>query len=342
MKTFATIAISALLMQGLPVAQGADPVTTQTTTSEVTVTTVPSAETKALLLDNQQRDRLAEIEAALRIKSEADAQTVVDSILSNAHAATLISESKERTRIRAEEAGRTQMARDESIAFLSQRLRGGETVVQVPESFQSRVVVQDPATGTGNVRVSQPHYYQDNTRVVTYRTMQDIPPVLIASSRMNRVSIKKVAEIPYASELAAVERRPVEFIQPEAYAVTYSVDPSSQVSRDDILFAQGSTAFADAYSYDLVVDLAIAINSPGLANDRFVIEGHASAEGDYAENLALSQARAERIVREMISCGVSTSRLLPVGYGENEAVYPSNAAESIRATDRRVSVYRLK
>lgn len=342
MKTIATIAISALLMQGLTLAQGSDPVTTKTTTSEITVTTDPSAETRALLLDNQQRDRLADIEAALRIKSEADAQSVVDSILSKAHAATLISESKARTRMRAEEAGRTQMARDESIAFLSQKLRGGETVVQVPDSFHSRVVVQNPATGAEVVRVSQPRYYQDNTRVVTYRTMNDIPPVLIASSRMNRVTIKKVAEIPFATELAAVERRPVEFIKPEAYAVTYSVDPTSQISRDDILFAQGSTAFADAYSYDLVVDLAIAINSPELANDRFVIEGHASAEGDYAENLALSQARAERIVREMVSCGVSTSRLLPVGYGENEAAYPANAAESIRATDRRVSVYRLK
>jgi len=139
-----------------------------------------------------------------------------------------------------------------------------------------------------------------------------------------------------------VERRPAEYIAPEAYAVTYAVDPNSEVTRDDILFVKGSTAFEDAYSYDLVQDLAMAISDPSLANQSFVIEGHASAEGDYNQNLALSQARAERIVREIVAYGVPASRLIPVGYGENEASYPANSSDELRALDRRVAVYRLK
>jgi outer membrane protein OmpA-like peptidoglycan-associated protein len=339
MKTLALFALSALSLPGI--LSGQNPPATTTTTTETTVTTTPSAETRAMLLDRQQRNRMADIEAALRIKSAADAQRVVDSILAEANAATIISEAKARDRIRAEEAGRTQIAREESIAFLRQRLRGGETIIEVPDSFRSRVVVQDPVTKTTVVRTAAPRFYQDTHRVVTYPSLNEVPPVLIATSKLNGVTIQQMAQSPFASELVAVERRPAAYLAPEAYAVTYSVDPSSEVTRDDILFVQGSTAFADPYSYDLVVDLATAINDPALAGEKFAIEGHASAEGDYNENLALSQARAERIVREMVRQGVSTSRLIPVGFGENEAVYPPTAAESIRATDRRVTVYRL-
>jgi outer membrane protein OmpA-like peptidoglycan-associated protein len=85
----------------------------------------------------------------------------------------------------------------------------------------------------------------------------------------------------------------------------------------------------------------MALSDPSLANESFVIEGHASAEGDYNDNLALSQTRAERIVREIVTCGISTFRLLPVGYGENEAAYSADSRENLRAPGRRVSVYRL-
>ena len=76
--------------------------------------------------------------------------------------------------------------------------------------------------------------------------------------------------------------------------------------------------------------------------DTFVIEGHASAEGDYAKNLQLSQERAERISRELVRHGVSAERLMPVGYGEAEAASPADAAEADRRLDRRVVVFRMR
>jgi len=105
---------------------------------------------------------------------------------------------------------------------------------------------------------------------------------------------------------------------------------------------QGSTTFEDAYSYDIVQDLAVAISDPAFADQSFVIEGHASVEGDYNDNLNLSQARAERIAREIVRYGVSSSRLIPVGYGASEAVYPADAADNFRSLDRRVAVFRLQ
>lgn len=335
--------MSALLMPGFLGAQGAEPIaSSKNLPLNTTVAPVYSAETRAILEDRRQRDMALDIEAALRVKTEVEAQQLVDSILADANAAAIISDTKARARIRTEEAGRTEAARLESVAFLSRRLRGEAAITEAPESFRSRVVVEDPATGVRVVRNSKPRYYDENRRVVTYRSMNEVPPVLIASSRMNRVQVQQMSESPYATTLVPVERRPAEYVAPEAYAVTYAVDPNSEVTRDDILFVQGSTAFEDAYSYDLVVDLAMAINDPSLAGQNFVVEGHASAEGDYNANLALSQARAERIVREMVRYGVPTSRLIPVGYGENEAEYPATAADNLRATDRRVAVFRLK
>jgi len=339
MKTLLILALTAVVLPGTLLAQAVAPIASS---KNLPLGTGVSAETRVLLQDRQQRDRAADIAAALRIKSDAEAQMVINSILDEANAAAIIAESDSRDRLRLAEAERTDAMRTESIGYLTRRLRGEVAVTEAPESFRSRVVVDDPVTGARVVREGRPRFYDNNTRVVTYRRMEEIPPVLLASSRMNRVQVIPVAESPYATTLAGVTRRPAEYIAPGAYAVSYSVDPNSEVTRDDILFVQGSTAFQDAYSYDLVQDLAMAISDPALADQSFVIEGHASTEGDYNENLALSQARAERIAREIVRYGVSSSRLIPVGYGENEAVYPSDAADTLRSMDRRVAVFRLQ
>lgn len=126
------------------------------------------------------------------------------------------------------------------------------------------------------------------------------------------------------------------------YELAYTVDPSSEISRDDILFVKGSTSFADSYSCQVVEDLAYAMSDYSLAGMRFVIEGHASAEGSAAANLALSQRRAERIAEEIVQRGVDPQRLVPVGYGETEARYAAGAPEGLRRLDRRVVVFRLE
>ena len=124
-------------------------------------------------------------------------------------------------------------------------------------------------------------------------------------------------------------------------SVSYHVDPASRVVRQDILFRKGSTEFADARSYDIVMDLAYAISDPALDGMSFVIEGHASAEGNAYANQRLSQRRAERIASEIARTGVSSHRLIPVGYGETEATYPDYSSERHLRLDRRVVIYRL-
>lgn len=343
MKHSPISALLALLIPGLAGAQGVAPISSSKNLPLNTgVSPEYSAETRALLQDQAQRNRAADVEAAMRIQSDTEARQFIDGVLAQADAAAVITDSKARARIRVEEAGRTEAVRQENIEFLRRRLRGEVSLTDAPESFRSRLSSNRPATTTPVVRTTRPRFYDENRRVITFRSMTEVPPVLIASSRMNRVKIEQVSSSPYGTRIVPVERRPVEYVAPNAYAVTYAVDPNSEIARDDILFVQGSTAFQDAYSHDLVVDLALAIADPALEGESFVVEGHASSEGLYDENLSLSQARAERIVREMVRYGVPAARLIPVGYGENEAEYPSNADENLKATDRRVTLYRLK
>ncbi len=193
-----------------------------------------------------------------------------------------------------------------------------------------------------------PGYYEGNRRMVRYSSNTEIPPIIVANSHMNRVEILPAYQANYrpigqAPAWSAAMERPAAYYQNQnAYAVSYKVDPNSLVSRDDILFRQGSTAFTDAYSYDVVIDLVEAMNHQSLFSYTFIIEGHASAEGSYASNLRLSQLRAERIAQELVRYGVAPERLLPVGYGESEANYPAEAPEQYRRFDRRVLIFRMQ
>ncbi len=346
MKKYPILAMSALLLPSFSLAQdGVRPISSSANqpTAEVQSTTVVrrdlSPETLSVLRDIRREsvDREAEIQAALNLRSEAEANVLLDTILADVRDEN--AEVVARQRLGLDVVNRTAQDREDYVGYMTQRLQGNR--VDAPLSYQSRIAAAPAPESDVVVQAYQPRFYDDNRRVITYRTRSEIPAVLLASNQLKRVQVTEVAGSPYMNDLVVVDDMPEAYIAPSAYAVSYAVDPDTLITRDDILFVQGSTEFADAYSYDIVVDLATALNNPALANYSFIVEGHASAEGDYTTNLNLSQLRAERIAREMIRFGVSSSRLIPVGYGENEARYPANAAENLRATDRRVVVFRL-
>jgi len=123
--------------------------------------------------------------------------------------------------------------------------------------------------------------------------------------------------------------------------ISYKVDANSQLSTSAVKFLKGSIELADQDSYQYLVNLASALQSPELANFRFVVEGHASAEGaDYA-NFLLSQRRANAIFGFLTSRGVSSQRLLSVGHGETFARFQDYEPDYLRAEDRQVVVFKL-
>lgn len=266
------------------------------------------------------------------------------------------------------ESGRSRREREASVGYMTEQFGGqghsGGYAPQAGRPPQQGVPGQGPGYGGRPPQQgypdqpaqyreapqrSAPTYYEGNRRVVRYSSRSEIPPILIANSHLNRVEVTSSYEannyraIGEAPRWANGGERPDAYYQSQdAYAVSYQVDPNSAVSRDDILFRQGSTAFGDAYSYDIVIDMAEAMNQPQLLNQGFIIEGHASAEGSFSSNLHLSQLRAERIAQELVRYGVAPERLLPVGYGESEAAYPGDAPEQYRRLDRRVMIFRME
>ncbi|MBB5038223.1 OmpA family protein [Prosthecobacter dejongeii] len=318
-----------------------------------------------MLADEPKRDRQADAAQARKIETPEDAKRLLMNILGGGAARAdsddrrgpndrrdsndrseprrRRDDSRPRYRPSFEEVGRTQQDRDRAVSIIVDRFQG-----RVPQAAPSGNVYRERRIFETTETQRRTQFYDGNRRVIRYSSMQEIPPIIVASQELNRVQLLPQSQSTYrVMPQAAQQERyrndiPASYTSGDAYAVSYSVDPDSAISTDAILFRQGSTDFADAYSYDLVIDMANAMKAPALANDTFVIEGHASAEGDYGQNLQLSQERAERISRELVYHGVNAERLMPVGYGEAEASSPADANEAARRLDRRVVVFRMR
>ncbi|MDI1311366.1 OmpA family protein [Prosthecobacter sp.] len=315
----------------------------------------PTQETAKVLEDEPKRDRKADAAQARKIDNKEDAKRLLLNIL-GAGAGVQRGDSNDRPdprrrrdgpkpayRPSVEEVGRTQQDRERTVTSIVERFQG-----RAPQAAPSGSLPRQQRIFQTTETQRRTRFYEGNRRVIRYSSMQEIPPVIVASQQLNRVQLLPQAQSTYSVRPQAPEQGyyqndiPPSYTTGDAYAVSYSVDPDSAISTDAILFRQGSTNFADAYSYDLVIDMADAMKAPALSKETFVIEGHASAEGDYAKNLLLSQERAERISRELVRHGVSAERLMPVGYGEAEAASPADANEADRRLDRRVVVFRMR
>ena len=339
---------------------------------------VQTEKTREVLQDRGRRNETADRERARKIDDKDEAKSLITSILGGAAASRATDrDGRDRDhggdargdrgrdfdghfdrgrRLPPGQVGRTDRDREETVNYLVRRLSGHATPEEAPIAFRRGIDRDRDHRDDDRDRHDRdwdrdghhrhPHYFDGNWRVVWYSARSAIPAILLASRNLQYVDVTRVADSPYRPQYldeapdGYFNEIPSNYRDDDAYAVSYQVDPNSAVSQDDILFLQGSTNLADAYSYDLIVDMAEAMTAPELAGQQFVIEGHASAEGGFDYNLRLSQERAERIARDLVDLGVSPGSLIPVGYGETEAEYPANAREDLRALDRRVMVFR--
>ncbi|GAA4094347.1 hypothetical protein GCM10022392_16320 [Mucilaginibacter panaciglaebae] len=70
---------------------------------------------------------------------------------------------------------------------------------------------------------------------------------------------------------------------------------------------------------------------------KFVLNGHASAEGTDAHNMALSVERANSVKTYLVNSGVSGDNLIVKGYGDKKPIADNNT-EPGRARNRRVEI----
>ena len=82
-------------------------------------------------------------------------------------------------------------------------------------------------------------------------------------------------------------------------------------------------------------NLAMALNSDALRDQRFQIVGHTDASGAYLHNMKLSERRAKAVREYLVTTGIDPARLAPVGKGPTELL---DSAEPYSGKNRRVEI----
>lgn len=108
----------------------------------------------------------------------------------------------------------------------------------------------------------------------------------------------------------------------------------AMLRQEPLRFQAGSAEFTGtaARILDLVAELFVAC--PG---SRLVVSGHTDAQGDEAENLTLSEARAARVVDELGRRGVSRDRAVIRAFGDSRPI-ADNATRYGRMLNRRIEL----
>jgi OmpA-OmpF porin, OOP family len=152
--------------------------------------------------------------------------------------------------------------------------------------------------------------------------------------RAGAAPVSVVLEVPYESEyrLTIVEHQAMvqsvqagelaRAIEGAGFATVYvNFDTNQAVLKDD-----GQAAVKEI--------AALLRQQPAL---RLSIEGHTDNVGQPADNLRLSQARAEAVMKAVVAQGIDASRLKAVGRGQEQPV-ADNRQEAGRAKNRRVEL----
>jgi OOP family OmpA-OmpF porin len=111
-------------------------------------------------------------------------------------------------------------------------------------------------------------------------------------------------------------------------------DTTTWFDFDRLLFNTGS-ATLQPQSKDQLQDIAAILKAH--PNAHVKIGGYTDNVGSAANNLALSQERADNVRSQLVSMGVDSSRLSAEGYGEEHPV-GDNSTDAGRAMNRRISM----
>jgi outer membrane protein OmpA-like peptidoglycan-associated protein len=149
--------------------------------------------------------------------------------------------------------------------------------------------------------------------------------------------VKKVGATEAQAVLDVVEPRPMQtgLVKLDVGAIDAALKGQGRVVLDGILFDHDKATIKPESSASLK---AIADYLKANAKVSAFVVGHTDTSGDYKRNLALSQQRADAVVRALVNdYRIASARLLPVGIGP-VAPAASNAADGGRSQNRRVEM----
>jgi outer membrane protein OmpA-like peptidoglycan-associated protein len=132
--------------------------------------------------------------------------------------------------------------------------------------------------------------------------------------------------------LYIVERAPMKKMI-TADAMATAIDKEGFVPLD-IHFATGKAEILEESRPIIAEIVSLLKKRPAL---RIGIEGHTDSTGNPAANKTLSTARAKAVADAIAATGISSSRLDPIGYGQERPI-ADNRTEDGRAKNRRVEL----
>ncbi len=91
----------------------------------------------------------------------------------------------------------------------------------------------------------------------------------------------------------------------------------------NIPFEYNSSALKPQAAEQLT-QLELALASPSIGNDRFVVAGHTDAKGSAQYNKQLSLRRAEAVKHFLVEKGIDPKRLDAIGYGSEKPLLPDH------------------
>ena len=115
---------------------------------------------------------------------------------------------------------------------------------------------------------------------------------------------------------------------------TKTPDKTTWFDFDRLLFDTGS-ATLQPQSQDQLNNIAAILKAYPAVH--LTIGGYTDNTGDAAQNLKLSQDRANSVVQQLVTMGIGADRLVAKGYGEDHPVGDNSTADG-RAANRRISM----
>ncbi len=127
-------------------------------------------------------------------------------------------------------------------------------------------------------------------------------------------------------------------VEEEITALQAEFETLSVEIQENVTFAVGSDVLNDTATetLDKVVDVMNLYTLPVVE-----ISGHTDDQGNDANNLALSDARAAAVRQFLVDAGVDGERVQSIGEGETEPIDSNDTAEG-RANNRRVELIALE
>jgi OmpA-OmpF porin, OOP family len=89
---------------------------------------------------------------------------------------------------------------------------------------------------------------------------------------------------------------------------------------------------------NVLIDAKKQLDQAGVKSYKFEVSGHTDSSGDAAKNKALSEKRAEVIVKELVARGVPRAEILAVGRGSEQRLVKPDDTEAKKAKNRRYEI----